>query len=492
MAISIYSCSDSYFDVNTPSNTLPNEVIVMKDVLSPCIQYTMTAQFQASTNIAIVDQHITTIVQDRQGIDNHYLSTLDNYWSTVYTKALPNIKILEEKAIGSNSSHYLAIAKILKAINIGQTTDIYGDVPYTEATLVGLNFAPKYDSQQTIYTDVIKLLDEAIVLFSSPNTSTFAPGTEDLIYAGNVSKWTKAAYTFKARYQLHLSKVNGSAATGSAVVTSLAKGFTANTDDFQIKYNSVNVNPWYASQLGLFSGNVLYAISNQFISYMNGGTVYPFTTVAMDPRLPLLVDMRTYNSGGISGTQPTTGAGFIGTTNGTGTGSSAKIGTDFYYSNIAAPTVILSYAEAKFMEAEAQFLINGGSQTTTGTNAASYTAYKLGITANMTKLGVAATLQTAYLADTSIDKGLAALELKDIMRQKFIALYLNPETFNDYRRYDFSTNAFKGLAIPVNTDPINGGKWIRRFVYSTNERGSNAANYSANFKPMVSPVWWNN
>jgi hypothetical protein len=164
---------------------------------------------------------------------------------------------------------------------------------------------------------------------------------------------------------------------------------------------------------------------------MNGGTVYPFTTVAMDPRLPLLVDMRTYNSGGISGTQPTTGAGFIGTTNGTGTGSSAKIGTDFYYSNIAAPTVVLSYAEAKFMEAEAQFLINGGSQTTTGTNAASYTAYKSGITANMTKLGVAATLQTAYLADTSIDKGLAALELKDIMRQKFIALFLNPETFTE-------------------------------------------------------------
>lgn len=490
LAISIYSCSDSYFDVNTPSNILANEVVVMKDVLSPCIQYTMTAQFQASTNIAIVDQHITTIVQDRQGIDNHYLSTLDNYWATVYTKALPNIKVLEEKSITTNSSHYLAIAKVLKAINIGQTTDIYGDIPYTEATLSGQNFTPKYDSQQTIYADVIKLLDDAIVLFSSPNTSTFAPGSEDLIYAGNITKWTKAAYTFKARYQLHLSKINGSVVTGNAVVESLTKGFTANTEDFQIKYNAVNVNPWYASQLGLFAGNVLYAISNQFISYMNGGTVYPFTTVNMDPRLPLLVDMRTYNGSGISGSQPTTGAGFTGTTNGTGTGSSAKIGTEFYYSNATAPTVILSYAEAKFMEAEAQFLINGGSATTTGANAAAYAAYKAGITAHMTKLGVASALQTAYLSDTSIDKGAAALELKDIMRQKFIALFLNPETFTDYRRYDFSANAFKNLTIPVNTDPVNGGKWIRRFVYSTNERGSNATNYSANFKPMVTPVWW--
>lgn len=494
LAISIYSCSDNYFEVNTPSDTLPNDAIVMKDVLSPCIQYTMTAQYQASTSLAIVDQHITTIVQDRQGIDNHYLSTLDNYWTTVYTKALPNIKVLEEKAITTNSSHYLAIAKVLKAINIGMTTDIYGDVPYTEATLAGQNFNPKYDSQQTIYTDIIKLLDEAIALFSNPNTSTFAPGKEDLIYGGNnstqIANWTKAAYTFKARYQLHLSKINGAVATGNAVVTSLAKGFTANTEDFQLNYNKVNVNPWYANQLGLVAGNVFYAISNQFVSYMNGGAVFPFTSVTMDPRMPLLVDMRTYSSAGITGSQPTTAAGYAGTVNGSGSGSGSKIGTEFFYSNPSAPTVILSYAEAKFMEAEAQFLLAGGTPTSVGSNATAYAAYKTGITANMTKLGVISSLQTAYLSDTSIDKGAAALELKDIMRQKFISLYLNPETFNDYRRYDFSTNVFKGLTIPVNTDPINGGKWIRRFVYSTNERGSNAANYSANFKPMISPVWW--
>ena len=488
LAVSIYSCSDSYFDVNTPSDVLANDAVVMKDALPVCIQYTMTAQYRASASIAQVDQHITTIVQDRQGIDNHFLTTLDAYWSTVYSKALPNIKVLEEKSISTNSSHYLGIAKVLKAINIGQTTDIYGDVPYSEATKAGENFTSKYDSQQAIYTDIIKLLDEAIILFGPANTSTFAPAGDDLVYGGKIASWKKAAYTFKARYQLHLSKINGSATT-AAVITSLSNGITANTEDFQLKYNSVNANPWYASQLGLFSGNVLYAISNQFISYMNGSVVFPFTTVAMDPRLPLLVDMRTYNSAGITGTQPTTGAGYVGTTNGTGTSSSAKIGTEFFYSNISAPIVILSNAEARFMEAEAQFLANGGNATSIGTNAAAYAAYKAGIGFNMDKLGITAA-KTAYLADASIDKGAAALELKDIMRQKFIALYLNPETFTDYRRYEFSTNVFKNLTIPVNTDPINGGKWIRRFVYSTNERGSNATNYSANFKPMVTPVWW--
>lgn len=490
LAISIYSCSDSYFDVNTPSNAVPQDKVAMKDVLSPCIQYTMNAQFNAASNIALVDQHITTIVQDRQGIDNQYLATLDGYWRIVYTQALPNIKVLEDKAIASNSSHYLGIAKVLKAINLGTTTDLYGDIPYSESLLGTAALYPKYDSQQAIYTEIIKLLDESIALFSAPNTSTFAPAGEDLIYGGKIANWTKAAYTFKARFQLHLSKVNGATATANAVLASLSKGFTTNTDDFQLKYNSVNINPWYATQVGLFTGNVFYAISNHFISYMNGGAVYPFTTVAMDPRLPLLVDMRTYNSAGVTGTQPILPTGYVGTTNGTGSSSSAKIGTQFFYSKVDAPLVYLTFSEAKFMEAEAQFLLAGGTTTSTGSNAAAYAAYLAGIGANMDKIAVPTVDKNAYLADASIAKGAAALQLKDIMRQKFIALFLNPETFTDYRRYDFSTNAFKNLTLPVNTDPVNGGKWMRRIVYSTNERSANAVNYSANFKPMITAVWW--
>jgi len=256
LSISIYSCNDNYFDVNTPSNAVSADKIAMKDVLSPCIQYTMNAQFNAASNIALVDQHITTIVQDRQGIDNQYLATLDGYWRIVYTQALPNIQVLEQKAIASNSSHYLGIAKVLKAINIGFTTDLYGDIPYSEATYGSTINYPKYDSQQAIYTEVIKLLDESIALFSSANTSALAPGGEDLIYGGKIANWTKAAYTFKARFQLHLSKVNGATTTANAVLASLSKGFTSNADDFQLKYNSVNINPWYSTQVGLFTGNV--------------------------------------------------------------------------------------------------------------------------------------------------------------------------------------------------------------------------------------------
>jgi hypothetical protein len=492
LAISVYSCNDNYYDTNIPSNAVSSESVGIKNILSSSIQYTMSAQYSAANSLAQVDQHIASAFND-QNIDKHYQSSLDEYWRLVYSKALPNIKVLEEKATATNSSHYLAIAKVLKAINIGFTTDLNGDVPYSEATLAATNFYPKYDAQQLIYTDVIKLLDEAIVLFSSPNTSTFNPGADDLIYGGKAANWTKAAYTFKARFQLHLMKINGANATATSVLASLSKGFTANSDDFQLKYNSVNTNPWYQSQLGLSTGNLTFYISNHFISYMNGGTVFPFASplLKMDPRMPLLVDLSTYSSSGISaGPDPTIVANYIGSTNGTGTSSKTKIGTQFNYSKIDSPLVYLTYAEAKFMEAEAQFLLSGGTSTSVGTNAAANAAYLAGISANMDKLNVLAANKNIYLADVSIAKGVAALELKDIMRQKFIALFLNPEVFTDYRRYDFSTNAFKNLTKPANTDPLNEGKWIRRFVYSSNERGANTVNYNLNFKPMITPVWW--
>ena len=492
----VTSCSDSYFDVNTPPDAIDTNSTALKDVLSPAIQNTIDAQYSASVSVAQVSQHISSALSN-QDIDKHYFSGLDSFWFTTYVKALANIKVVEDKAIATNSSHYLGIAQILKAINLGLATDLYGDIPYTEASQAGLIPYPKYDSQESIYTAIDGLFTDAIAKLSAPNTSIVnKPGKEDLIYGGDVNKWIKAAYTLKARYQLHLSKINSTTAATNALA-SLTKGFASNADDFQLVYNTVNTNPWYANQLGLNTGNISFLISNQLINAMNGKS-FPFATVTMDPRLLAIVDIRKYPNPASQTTNPdpTVVANYNGIENGTGAnvpgqpGANAKIGLDFFYSRANSPLVVISFAEAKFIEAEANFILAGGTPTSVGTNAAANTAYLAGINANMDKLGVATALKTAYVADASITKGAAAIALKDIMRQKFIALYLNPETFTDYRRYNFSPNVFVSLKLPKNTDPNNGGNWIRRFVYPNSEKSTNASVYNANFKSMITPVWW--
>lgn len=42
--------------------------------------------------------------------------------------------------------------------------------------------------------------------------------------------------------------------------------------------------------------------------------------------------------------------------------------------------------------------------------------------------------------------------LNHIMKEKNIHNFLNPETFVDYRRYDFSDSVFKGLTIRQKLD----------------------------------------
>ncbi|MEC5165260.1 hypothetical protein RCH18_000987 [Flavobacterium sp. PL11] len=492
----VISCSDNYFDVNTPPDAIDTNSTALKDVLSPAIQNTFDAQYSASVSVAQVSQHISSALSN-QDIDKHYFSGLDSFWFTTYVKALANIKVVEDKAIATNSSHYLGIAQILKAINLGLATDLYGDIPYSEASQAGLIPYPKYDSQESIYAAIDGLFTDAIAKLSVPNTSIInKPGKEDLVYGGDISKWIKAAYSLKARYQLHLSKINPNAAATNALA-SLTKGFTSNADDFQLVYNTINTNPWYANQLGLNTGNISFLISNQLINVMNGKS-FPFATVTMDPRLLAIVDIRKYPNPASQTTNPDpmVVTNYNGIENGTGAnipgqpGANAKIGIDFFYSKTNSPIILMSFSEAKFIEAEANFILAGGNASSVGTNAAANTAYLAGITANIDKLAVTTAAKTAYIADASISKGATALELKDIMRQKFIALYLNPETFTDYRRYNFSPNVFVGLKLPKNTDPNNNGQWIRRFVYPNSEKSTNASIYDANFKSMITPVWW--
>ncbi len=149
-----------------------------------------------------------------------------------------------------------------------------------------------------------------------------------------------------------------------------------------------------------------------------------------------------------------------------------------------------SYAELKFIETEALFLQNGGTETSIGSTAQAYAAYLEGIQANMDKLGVAGAQSAAYLADASIAVGADNLSLALIMREKYIATFLNPESFVDLRRYDFNPEVFIGLELPFNHNEILNGEWVRRAQYPSSEQTRNGEEVSKVLKPINVGVWW--
>ena len=86
---------------------------------------------------------------------------------------------------GANDNQ-IAISRILKAYIYWTITDRWGDVPYKDALKGDPNV--NYDTQESIYKDLLKELTEAVVQFKSG-----APVQGDIVYNGDISKWKKFA-----------------------------------------------------------------------------------------------------------------------------------------------------------------------------------------------------------------------------------------------------------------------------------------------------------
>jgi hypothetical protein len=119
----------------------------------------------------------------------------------------------------------------------------------------------------------------------------------------------------------------------------------------------------------------------------------------------------------------------------------------------------------KFIEAEAAFR--------SAEPARAYAAYLEGIKANMDKVGVAAGDRDTYLANPAVSVGQGALTLELIFKEKYVAMFLHPETWVDARRTDYD---YKDFTLPENASMTT---FIRRLAYPTVETSRNGANVPA-------------
>jgi len=77
-----------------------------------------------------------------------------------------------------------------------------------------------------------------------------------------------------------------------------------------------------------------------------------------------------------------------------------------------------------------------------------------------------------------------------IMKEKFKALFLNPEIFNDLRRYDFNSQIFKDLELPIDHNPELNGQWIQRAVYPSSEFSRNEEEVEQAVKDIGTEMWY--
>lgn len=158
-----------------------------------------------------------------------------------------------QAAVAASGSpvNQLAMTRIMKAYVFWNITDRWGDIPYSEALQGAANLTPKFDTQESIYKDLLKEVGEAVDQFDPTGVTV----TADLVYGGNVAKWQKFGNSLRMLMALRLSKkypnAGDYAATQfSAAVNHPAGYITNNVDNFAVSYPG-NVsqynNPWYGT-----------------------------------------------------------------------------------------------------------------------------------------------------------------------------------------------------------------------------------------------------
>ncbi|MFC5410999.1 SusD/RagB family nutrient-binding outer membrane lipoprotein [Larkinella bovis] len=455
---SLFSCD--YGDLNLNPN-LPSTA-PLSSLLSGSqgvIAFSSGADLAQITNT--FTQHLSGIVLQAAAWDRYNVDAeAGGPFNTFYAGPMQDLSTLIRQAQDTKANGYEGIGKILMAYSLGTMTSLYGDIPYSDALKGAVNPYPKFDSQESIYQQIQTLLDEGITLLKSAD-ATNSPGNDDLIYKGNLPKWIAAAYTFKARYALHLSKANPEAA--SKALAALYDGTTyrgiartADDCDFNFGTGVTESNPW--SQLVQQRND--FRLGKQFVDLLK--------VTPADPRLPLFA-------------KPNAASSYSGSPAGQGQATDSQIGS--YFTTATTPVSLITYAEAKFIEAEARLRVNG-------TDVQAETALKAAISASVekvTKGAVPAADLTAFVANRGTFTGDAANRLRQVITQKYIALFTQPEVWTDWRRtgYPALQPAFGG------TNGLNpGGEIPRRLPVPLGERLNNPSAPKDNPSVQTPRFYW--
>ncbi len=492
----LQSCDKDFEEINTN----PNAVSV------PTPQYIFSkAVYDGALNSGNVSKLLFGTMQymtsfnDVEGFGSKYVASQVNLSAAIFTAAYPTqINEIGEviKAVKSDPTkiNMYAVARIWRVYCFSRLTDVYGDIPYSEAGQ-GYNlsvFQPKYDQQSAIYADMLKELEEAAAALNPANTTTF--GTSDLIYGGNTDRWKKFAYSLMLRLGMRLSKRDANLAK-TWVTKAITGGVIRDYADIaKVDYvgsgQNINKNP---IALQLFNDNYVKADG---VSNPEGGKYHQAfidsLKVNNDPRLPVISVVYV---GGVANTTESIQKGLPANINGT------KPADFVTYSEPKQTTVLRQNAPLLlFTVAEANFLLAEAALNTWFAGETASALYEKGIRAAMQQWDLIAgttntvdgarinTYVTAHALRTSAS---IAVQTEQIYNQVWVGLFPDAqEVYNNYRRTGYP-------ALVPNNYPGNatGGKIPRRFIYPVVEQTLNRTSYGEAITrqgadDLVTRVWW--
>lgn len=537
------SCEDWLYDnVNEDAahEVLPQQVFPV------VLFYSAQLQFDHAEYGAYLTQTLTTGGRNqtssfayKSGWGDFLTMNRHPQWRRHFYDIGVNAKEIIDEAHEAQAWNLELIGRTLRLMSTQMTTDLFGDMPRSEAYESN---SPHYDTQESIYEWMNQEIEELIGMYEDPTYTEAATNIPidqsiDRVFAGDLNKWKHYTYALKARLLLRkLPNWENNAATCQAIITAVNRALEG-WEDVLYRFdggNGAQNSPWgeafgSTEQGGLGwegRGNMLNsAVPTKYFMENILGVFESHSNLkgwAEDPRILAFMSARPGPSGtSDSGTEMR----YLDT----------NIGMDVSYKVDNYPTLfpevdgkkvsvytqntgyvplfleeelLLIKAEATYWSGDkptARSLtmqaaeINFDRFNLSSIYGSSYTRYRNNYLGNETGTGNYVT--TYFPAD--------GFNIGHIMRQKYVCLYLQPEQWTDMRRYNYSceengiqydnTYVYPGLKRPNNIYEAHWGDdpkaWINRINYDpeTEEKYNKAElerlgaykNYQWLRKPMI-------
>ena len=368
-----------------------------------------------------IPQNISIWMQQMAGTDRQYLgygrySMTEGLFTNEMTRfyaggGLVDIREIRRRTEEKDWRAYSGIAKVWEGLNMGTAASLWGDLPYSEA--VSDVETPRLDPQREIYDALQVLLDGAVSDLESGQG--YLP-PNDHVYDGDLSRWIEAAYTLKARLHMHWSDYGPALAAAQRGISSPSGNFRTRHADAGGEWNA-----WHT----------FFRTSASFMSA--GRHLVDLLAGRQDPRLAIYF-------------APTATGEYVGADPGETNVDASKLGAFFQAPDLAFE--ILSWAETQLIWAECAYQL--GDETTA-----------------LEKLNeVRAGMETKWSLPVGSLPPLAGLSGQDlfeaILEEKYIALFLNIEAWNDWKRTNLPPLV-----------PFSGSEIPRRLIYGIDERNAN-------------------
>jgi hypothetical protein len=219
--VAFFSCTKDFEEINTDPHgfTTASDGSLFNNIIAT-LQPGWDEQFYINNEILYKQTQLAALTQEAWG--NSTIGTED-IWKNYYS-ALPGIRELDKRFAGyletyddttvlANVRNMQAMLKIVLALKTFKVTDLFGDIPFSEA---GYGFQdmellrPKYDSQRDIYLALLADLqwaDENIDM-TVPSEEPFSTFRAfDQLFNGDLLKWQKLANSLRLRHSLRMSEI---------------------------------------------------------------------------------------------------------------------------------------------------------------------------------------------------------------------------------------------------------------------------------------------